>query len=60
MREDDARKLDHATLEAMRVRAVRSIQAGERPDVVARSLRVSLPVRYTDGWRSIDEVDGER
>jgi hypothetical protein len=38
MKEDDARKLDHATLEAMRVRAVRSIQAGERPDVVARSL----------------------
>jgi transposase len=48
MREDDARKLDHATLEAMRVRAVRSIQAGERPDVVARSLRVSLRAIY--GW----------
>jgi len=43
-----ARKLDHATLEAMRVRAVRSIQAGERPDVVARSLRVSLRAIY--GW----------
>ena len=42
------RKLDHATLEAMRVRAVRSIQAGERPDVVARSLRVSLRAIY--GW----------
>ena len=48
MREDDARKLDHTTLEAMRVRAVRSIQAGERPDVVARSLRVSLRAIY--GW----------
>jgi len=48
MREDDARKLDHATLEAMRIRAVRSIQAGERPDVVARSLRVSLRTIY--GW----------
>ena len=32
----------------MRVRAVRSIQAGERPDVVARSLRVSLRAIY--GW----------
>ena len=48
MREDDARKLDHATLEAMRIRAVRSIQAGERPDMVARSLRVSLRAIY--GW----------
>jgi transposase len=48
MREDDARKLDHATLEAMRIRAVRSVQAGERPDVVARSLRVSLRAIY--GW----------
>ena len=28
MEQDDARKLDHATLEAMRIRAVRSVQAG--------------------------------
>jgi transposase len=48
MREDDARKLDHATLEVMRIRAVRSVQAGERPDVVARSLRVSIRTMY--GW----------
>jgi transposase len=45
---DDARKLDHATLEAMRIRAVRSVQAGERPTVVARSLRVSDRTIY--GW----------
>jgi hypothetical protein len=31
MKQDDARKLDHATLEAMRIRAVRSVQAGENP-----------------------------
>ena len=31
MKRDDARKLDHATLEAMRIRAVRSVQAGEIP-----------------------------
>jgi len=37
MREDDARKLDHATLEAIRIRAVRSVQAGENPGVVAQS-----------------------
>jgi transposase len=48
VRQDDARKLDHATLEAMRIRAVRSVQAGERPDVVARSLRVSNRTIY--GW----------
>ena len=37
MKPDDARKLDHTTLEEMRIRAVRSVQAGESPEVVARS-----------------------
>src|SRR5262245_48570165 len=32
----------------MRMRAVRSVQAGERPDVVARSLRISQRTMY--GW----------
>lgn len=45
---DDARKLDHTTLEAMRIRAVRSVQAGESPEVVARSLRVTSRTMY--GW----------
>src|ERR1700730_14524820 len=36
MRKDDARKLDHKTLEAMRERAVRRVQDGESPEVVAR------------------------
>lgn len=48
MRQDDARKLDHATLEAMRIRAVRSVQAGENPAVVARSLRITSRTMY--GW----------
>src|SRR6202521_1022859 len=48
MREDDARKLDHTTLEAMRIRAVRSVHAGESPEVVARSLRISRRSIY--GW----------
>src|ERR1700735_2849980 len=43
MKQDDARKLDHATLEAMRIRAVRSVQAGENPEVVARSLKDQSP-----------------
>src|ERR1700720_2699047 len=48
MKQDDARKLDHATLEAMRIRAARSVQAGENPEVVARSLRISRRTIY--GW----------
>src|SRR6266550_8464513 len=48
MKQDDARKLDHATLEAMRIRAVRSVQAGENPEVVARSFRISRRTIY--GW----------
>ena len=36
MKNDDARKLDHQTLEAMRERAVRRVQEGESPEVVAR------------------------
>src|ERR1035438_8681954 len=48
MKPDDARKLDHATLEAMRIRAVRCVQSGENPAVVARSLRISLRTMY--GW----------
>src|SRR6202161_2834655 len=42
MRKDDARRLDHATLEAMRERAVRSVQNGESPEVVARVIGVKL------------------
>lgn len=48
MRKDDARKLDHATLEAMRERAVRSVQAGARPTAVARTLRISQRTMF--GW----------
>jgi transposase len=48
VKQDDARKLDHATLEAMRIRAVRSVQAGENPEVVARSLRINRRTMY--GW----------
>ena len=42
----DARKLDHKTLEAMRVRAVQQVQAGESPEVVARVLGISRGVIY--------------
>ncbi|MDQ6702173.1 MAG: helix-turn-helix domain-containing protein [Pseudomonadota bacterium] len=48
MANDDARALDHKTLEALRMRAVRRVQAGESPSAVARALGVT--VRTMDGW----------
>jgi transposase len=48
MRKNDARQLDHATLEAMRERAVRSVQDGESPEDVARILGVNRSTMY--GW----------
>jgi transposase len=38
MRDNDGRKLDHAALEAMRIRAVQQIQAGTRPAELAAVL----------------------
>ena len=37
MRENDGRKLDHKTLEVLRVRAVNQVQAGARPEDVAQA-----------------------
>lgn len=48
MKKDDARKLDHATLEALRIRGVRAVQAGESPSTVARALGVTERTMY--GW----------
>jgi transposase len=60
MQKDDARKLDHATLEALRVRAVRSVQDGESPENVARTLRVTPRAMYRwlalyrrGGWNAL-------
>jgi transposase len=46
MRLDDARKLDHKTLETMRERAVRRVQEGESPEVVARVFGVGRTAIY--------------
>ena len=46
MREDDARKLDHATLEALRVRAVGMVQKGESPEVVGKALGLNRTTIY--------------
>jgi transposase len=60
MRTNDARSLDHATLEAMRERAVRSVQNGENPEVVARVIGVNRSTMYgwlaqyrRGGWRAL-------
>lgn len=48
MREDDGRKLDHATLEAMRLRAVDRVEAGVDPREVAQALGLHKHTVY--GW----------
>lgn len=48
MRTNDARRLDHATLEAMRERAVRSVHEGESPETVARIIGINRSTIY--GW----------
>jgi transposase len=57
---NDARRLDHATLEALRERAVRSVQNGESPEVVARVIGVNRSTMYgwlaqyrRGGWRAL-------
>ena len=46
MRKDDARKLDHKTLEAIREHAVRRVQEGESPEVAARIFGVGRTAIY--------------
>lgn len=41
VRDDDGRKLDHATLEALRIRSVKRIESGVRVEDVAASLGLS-------------------
>jgi len=60
MQKDDARRLDHATLEALRIRAVRSVQDGKSPEDVARTLRVTPRAMYRwlalyrrGGWNAL-------
>ena len=48
MKANDARGLDHTRLEAMRERAVRSVQNGESPEAVARVMGVNRSTMY--GW----------
>jgi transposase len=48
MREDDGRKLDHQTLEQLRIRAVRQVEQGAHPEEVAAGLGMTRAAVY--GW----------
>jgi len=48
MRANDGRKLDHATLEQMRLRAVDAVKAGQHPEDVAAALGMHRKTVY--GW----------
>src|SRR6516225_4454707 len=63
MRKNDARQLDHATLEAMRERAVQSVQQGESPEDVARVLGINRSTIYKwlaeyrrGGWGALKAI----
>jgi transposase len=46
VRENDGRKLDHQTLEVIRIRAVEQIEAGAHPEVVADALGMQRSTVY--------------
>lgn len=50
MKTNDARRLDHKTLTELRTRAVRSVQEGQRPEIVAKALGIHRVTLY--GWLS--------
>lgn len=48
MRDNDGRRLDHRTLEVLRLRAVEQVQAGAHPEDVAETLGLHRKTVY--GW----------
>jgi transposase len=46
MREHDGRKLDHTTLEQLRIRAVRQVEHGAHPEDVAQALGMTKAAVY--------------
>jgi transposase len=56
MRKQDARKLDHKTLETIRIRAVQQVHSGESPEVVIRALGFSRACIYQ--WLAAYRVGG--
>src|SRR3954452_25172825 len=59
MRENDGRKLDHQTLEAVRLRAVEQVQAGAPAAEVGRGLAaLGLHPRTIYTWRTTARAEG--
>lgn len=56
MRDNDGRKLDHKTLEALRFRAVQAVAAGEHPEDVAAALGMHRHTVY--GWLAKQRTGG--
>ena len=56
MRESDGRKLDHKTLEELRIRTVQQVQAGESPEVAAKVLGLRRSTIY--GWLAMYRSGG--
>lgn len=56
MRKSDGRKLDHQTLEALRIRTVEQVQAGSSPEVLARALGLRRSTVY--GWLATYRAGG--
>jgi transposase len=56
MRRQDARKLDHKTLEEIRIRAVQQVQAGQSPEVVIATLGFSSRCIYN--WLAMYRASG--
>ena len=56
MKRSDGRKLDHKTLEELRIRAVEQVQDGESPEVVVRALGLSRGVIYK--WLALYRAGG--
>src|SRR2546423_12571533 len=48
MRDNDGRKLDHTTLEQLRIRAVNQIQQGAHPEAIAEALGMARSTVF--GW----------
>ena len=46
MRKDDARQLDHKTLEELRIRSVKRVQAGESPEAISKALGLNRSTIY--------------
>ena len=57
MRDNDGRKLDHKTLETMRIRAVRQIEGGAHPVAVADAIGMRKSTVY--GWLAKYREGGE-